>query len=116
MNYLYAFVFAGFVCGLAQIILDNTKLTPGHITSMFTVFGVVLSFFGLYDVLINKFGAGATIIISNFGHLLYSSTLQGYIEEGILGIFSYMLSSSSIAISSVVVFSFLFATIFKPKN
>ena len=26
---------------IAQIILDNTKLTPGHVTSMFVVFGDV---------------------------------------------------------------------------
>ena len=36
MNFLNAFLFAGFACAIAQIILDNTKLTPGHITSIYT--------------------------------------------------------------------------------
>ena len=81
MNYILAFFFSGIVCAIGQIILDNTKLTPGHITSIFTVIGAFLSFLGWYDYLITKFGAGATVIISNFGHMLYSSTLQGYMEE-----------------------------------
>lgn len=34
MNYLLAFIFCGFVCLVAQLIYEYTKLTPGHITSM----------------------------------------------------------------------------------
>lgn len=116
MNYLFAFLLAGSICAAGQIILDNTKLTPGHITSIFTVAGAILSFSGIYDILISKCGAGATILISNFGHMLYSSAYQGYIEEGILGIFSGMFIKSSIALTAVIVFSFIFAFIFKPKD
>ena len=116
MNYLCAFLFAGLVCALGQIILDNTKLTPGHITSCFTVAGSILSFLGCYDYFISKFGAGAMVLISNFGHMLYSSAYKGYLEEGVLGIFSGMFVKSSIAITGVIVFSFIFAIIFKPKD
>ena len=116
MNYILAFFFSGIVCAIGQIILDNTKLTPGHITSIFTVIGAFLSFLGWYDYLITKFGAGATVIISNFGHMLYSSTLQGYMEEGILGMFSGMFVKSSIALTAVITFSFIFSIIFKPKD
>ncbi len=116
MSYLLAFLFAGVVCALGQIILDNTKLTPGHVTSLFTVGGAILSFCGCYDYLISHFGAGATVVIANFGHMLFSSAWQGYLEEGILGIFSGMFVKSSIAITGVIVFSFIFAIIFKPKD
>ena len=116
MNFLLAFVFAGFVCMLGQIILDNTKLTPGHITSLFTVVGAILSSFGCYGALIEKFGAGATLMISNFGHMLYQSSLQGYMEEGFIGIFSGMFVKSSLALAAVIVFSFIFALVFKPKD
>ena len=88
MNYLMAFLFAGALCAFAEVILDNTKLTTGHITSLYTVMGAFLSFLGCYDKLIAKFGAGATVLISNFGHSLYSSAWQGYLEDGFLGIFS----------------------------
>lgn len=116
MNYLYAFLFAGAACALAQIILDNTKLTPGHITSLYTVGGALLSFLGIYDNLIAKFGAGATVLISNFGHMLYSSAIQGFNEEGFLGIFSGMLCKSSLAITAAIVFSFIIALFCNPKD
>ena len=116
MNSLLAFLFAGSLCAIAQVILDNTKLTPGHITSIYTVMGAFLSFLGVYDNLISKFGAGATSLISNFGHMLYSSALQGYQEEGLLGIFTNMFTKSSAAITGAIVFAFLIAIVFKPKD
>ena len=116
MNYLYAFLLCGFVCALGQLILDNTKLTPGHITSSFTAIGALLSFLGIYDVLVAKCGVGASLLISNFGHMLYSSAYQGYLEEGILGIFTGMFAKSSAAITAVIVFSFIFAFVLKPKD
>jgi len=116
MIYLNAFLFAGFVCLICELILDNTKLTPGHITSSVTVVGAILSYFGIYDKIVKLFGAGATVLISNFGHMLYQSGLSGYYESGILGLFSKLLCSSGIAIVSVVVFSFVFTLLFKAKD
>ena len=58
MIYIYSFLFCGLICMMSQLILDNTKLTPGHITSLFTVLGVVLPFFGIYDYLITTCGEG----------------------------------------------------------
>lgn len=114
--YLNAFLFAGFVCLICQVVLDNTKLTPGHITSGVTVIGAILSFLGIYDDIISKCGAGATLLISNFGHMLYTAGLNGYEEAGFLGIFSNLLCSSGVAIVSVIVFSFIFTLIFKAKD
>ena len=37
MTYVNAFIFCGLVCLIGQIILDNTKLTPGHITTLFVI-------------------------------------------------------------------------------
>ncbi len=115
MNFLYAFLVSGLLCGLGQIILDNTKLTPGHITSIFTVLGSILAFFNIYPKLIEIAGAGATVLISNFGNLLYQGGLTGFKENGILGIFTEFLSKSSAALVGAVVFAFLLSTIFKPK-
>ena len=116
MIFLKAFLVAGLACGIAQIILDNTKFTPGHVTSLFTVIGAFLSFLGIYDKLIGWGGAGATVLISNFGHMLYSSGFQGLIENGILGVFANLLTKSSAAIVSAVVFSAFLTLFFKPKN
>ncbi len=116
MIYINAFLVTGLFCLVAQLILDNTKLTPGHITSMFTVLGAILAFFGLYPKLISFGGAGATILISNFGNMLYQSVIEGYHEMGILGLFSGLLVKSSAAITSAVIFAFVLSFIFKPKN
>ena len=116
MIYLNAFLLAGSICLICQIVLDNTRLTPGHITSSVTIIGAVLSYFGIYDKLIEYCGAGATMLISNFGHMLYSSGLQGYEENGFLGIFMKLLCSSGVAIVSVIVFSFVFTLLFKAKD
>ena len=52
MIYLNAFLFAGAVCLIGQIILDNTKLTPGHITSLFVIIGAALDIFNIYDLIV----------------------------------------------------------------
>ena len=116
MKFFYAFLLSGFVCMIAQVILDNTKLTPGHITSICCVSGAVLSFFGIYDKLIEWCGAGATVLISNFGHSLYIGGIEGYQHEGILGIFSNLLSNSSVALVGAIVCALLITILFKAKN
>lgn len=116
MIYVWAFLFSGFVCLIGQIILDNTKLTTGHITALFTVLGALLSFLGIYPCILRYAGGGASTVIMNFGHMLYTSGMEGFKNAGILGIFSDLLCKSSLAIVSAVVFSFIFAIIFKPKD
>ncbi|MBE6148492.1 MAG: SpoVA/SpoVAEb family sporulation membrane protein [Firmicutes bacterium] len=116
MIYIYAFLFAGLICAIGQIIIDNTKLTAGHVTSLFTVIGAILSFLGIYPRLIEKCGAGATVLIMNFGHMLYSSGMIGYENTGLLGIFTELLCKSSLAIVAAVVFSFVFTIFFKARD
>ena len=116
MIFLNAFLLSGIFCLVAELILDNTKLTPGHITSGFTVLGACLSFFGIYPKLIEWGGAGATVVISNFGHMLYLGAVEGFKEMGVLGLFQGLLVKSSAAITSVVIFAFVLALVFKPKS
>ena len=52
MMYVNSFLFAGFVCLIGQIILDNTKLTAGHVTTMFVVVGAFLDIFSIYDKIV----------------------------------------------------------------
>ncbi|MBQ6687197.1 MAG: SpoVA/SpoVAEb family sporulation membrane protein [Bacilli bacterium] len=116
MIFFSAFIFSGLVCAIAQMILDNTNLTPGHVTSLFTVLGAILSFLGLYEKLIDFAGAGATVLISNFGHMLYQGGLIGLNESGLIGCFTHLLTKASAAIVSAVVFSAILSFIFKPKD
>ena len=116
MIFINAFLLSGIICLIAQLILDNTKLTAGHITTLFTIIGAALSIFGIYDLLIEKCGAGATILIMNFGHMLVKGGMMGFYESGIIGIFSGLLTKSSLAIVSTIVFSYFFSLFFTPKD
>lgn len=116
MTYIYSFLFTGLLCLIAQVILDNTKLTPGHITSLFVVIGTFLDIFNIYDKIILIVGGGALVPITSFGHLLIHGALAKTTEAGALGIFMGMFDLTASGITSAIIFSFIFALIFKPKN
>lgn len=116
MTYVYSFLFTGFICLIAQLILDNTKLTPGHITSILVVLGAFLDSFSLYDKIILYVGGGAQIPITSFGHSLVHGALAKANSLGIVGIIAGMFDLTAAGITSAIIFSFIFALIFKPKN
>lgn len=116
MEYLNAFLYVGIICAIGQIILDNTKLTPGHVTSIFVVLGSFLSFLGFYEKIIEWAGVGASIPIISFGNLLYQGAYQGFLQDGFLGIFTNLLATTSAGICATVIFAFIFGLIFKPKD
>lgn len=116
MIYLNSFLLVGTICLIGQIILDNTKLTNGHITTIFVVIGSFLAFIGVYDNLIEFSNVGSSIPITSFGNLLYEACIEGYQNEGILGMFKNILTTTSAGISSAVIFAIFFTIFFKPKN
>ena len=116
MTYLYSFLFCGFVCAIAQIILDNTKLTAGHITSIFVVVGAFLDVFNIYDKIILKVGGGSLVPITSFGHLLIHGSMHESTINGFIGLKMGLLSLTAAGITSAIIYSFIFALIFKPKN
>ncbi|MBO4601220.1 MAG: SpoVA/SpoVAEb family sporulation membrane protein [Bacilli bacterium] len=116
MSILYAFLFSGFVCLIAEMIINHTKLTPGHVTSLFSLLGAVLAFFNVYNLFIKKCEMGAIVLISNFGNSLYESGLRGFNSNGFIGLFANMLEKSSLVLTSTIIFSFIFTCIFKPKD
>ncbi len=116
MYYINAFLLVGIISMIGQIILDNTKLTPGHITSIFVSIGALLSFMGLYDKLIEISKIGSSIPIMSFGNLLYKAALEGFYNNKIIGLFSNMLSTTSAGISSSVIIAFIISIFFKAKD
>ncbi len=116
MMYLNAFIVCGIICAIGQIIYDNTKLTAGHITSLFVVIGAALDTFGLYDKLIKFAGAGASLPITSFGHSLIHGALEAAEKNGLLGILSGMFDLTTSGITSAILFAFLVAVVCKPKS
>ena len=116
MTIFYSFVFCGLVCLIGQIILDNTKLTPGHVTSLLVVVGAFLGMLGFYDNIIKFVGIGANIPITSFGNTLFNGAYLGLKSGGFIGLFENMLCNVSLGISSAVIFSFIFTLVSKVKD
>lgn len=116
MLFINSFLFCGFVCMISQIILDNTKLTPGHITSILVVVGALLDSFSFYDYIIKVVGGGAMVPITSFGHSLIHGALTKANSLGVVGILMGMFDLTATGITAAIIFSFIFALIFKPRN
>lgn len=116
MIYLNAFIFCGTICAIGQILYDNTKLTPGHITSLFVVIGAFLDFFHIYDMIINWAGMGASIPILSFGHSLMHAAMRNVSDMGFLGLAVGMFDMVAPGITAAIFFAFLTAILFKPKS
>lgn len=116
MNYINAFLFAGFVCLIGQMILDNTKLTAGHVTTIFVVIGAFLDIFSIYDKIVLWAGGGALVPITSFGHLLIHGAIEKSLEYGVIGLAMGMFDLTSSGIISAIVISFFLSLIFNPKD
>lgn len=116
MEYLKAFMIGGILCAIGQVFIDKTKLTPARILVGFVVGGVILSALGFYEPLVEFAGAGATVPLSGFGHSLAKGVRSAVVDKGFLGIFTGGLSATAAGISAAIVFGFLIALFFKPKD
>lgn len=116
MIYFNAFIFCGIICLLAEIILDNTNLTIGHITSIFVVIGSFLDTFDIYDKLIDFAGGGALVPITSFGHSIMHGCAAKMSSDGIIGLITGMLDTTAPGIVGAVIISFFLSLIFNSKN
>lgn len=116
MEYLKAFAVGGTICLVGQLLIDRTKLTPARILVGFVVAGVVLSALGLYQPLVEFAGAGATVPLCGFGHLLAKGARAAVAKAGLLGAFTGGLSAASGGITASVMLALAAAALFKPKD
>ncbi|MBE6899592.1 MAG: stage V sporulation protein AE [Ruminococcaceae bacterium] len=116
MEYLKAFIIGGILCMVGQIFIDKTKLTPARILVGFVVGGVILSALGFYEPLAEFAGAGATVPLSGFGHTLAKGVRAAVAEKGFLGAFTGGISAAAGGISAAIIFGFIIALFFKPKD
>ena len=113
---LCAFITCGIFCVIAQVILDNSKLTSGHVTSIFVVLGALLEFFDIYKYIKEFGGMGASIPISSFGSVIMKGVKQGILEDGIIGIFSGVFLNCGTLISFALFLAFISTLFFKAKS
>lgn len=116
MQFLWAFLVGGALCLIGQVLIDRTSLTPARILTGFVVAGVVLSAVGLYEPLAEFAGAGATVPLSGFGHLMAQGVRDAVDKEGAIGILTGALSSAAAGIGAAVVLSLTAGLISRPKE
>ena len=111
-----AFLVGGLFCAVGQVLIDKTKLTPARILVGYVVAGVLLSALGLYQPLVEFAGAGATVPLTGFGHLLATGVQKAVAEKGILGALTGGLTASAAGITAAMIFGLLVALIFNPGD
>lgn len=118
MSYVMAFIIGGVLCVIGQLAMDLSKpsITPGHVLVGFITGGALLSALGLYQPLVDIGGAGAAIPLSGFGHSLAQGAIDGVREKGLLGAFSGGVAATAAGITAAIVFGYLAAIMFNPKD
>ncbi len=118
MSLLMAFLVGGTLCVIGQLVMDLTKpgITPGHILVGYITIGALLSAVGLYQPLVDVGGAGATVPLSGFGHSLAQGAIIAVQEKGWLGAFTGGITATAGGITAAIVFGYLAAVIFDPKD
>ena len=103
MEYLRAFLVGGAICAVGQVLIDLTGLTPARILTGYVVAGVVLSALGLYGPLADFAGAGASVPLLGFGHLLAGGVRQAVAEQGLLGCLTGGLQAGAAGITASLI-------------
>ena len=115
MEYFNAFLCGGILCLMGQILIDKTKLTPAKILVTYVTAGVILSALGLYQPLVDWGGAGATVPLTGFGHLLAKGVKKAVAEQGVIGALTGGVTAAAGGITAAIFFGFLVALVCKPK-
>ena len=55
LTYGSVFLTGGIICTIGQILIDKTKLSPARILTLFVTLGVILTFLGIYEPIV-EFG------------------------------------------------------------
>lgn len=116
MQVLVAFLVGGVLCALAQLVLDIAKIQPAHVMVLFVILGAVASGLGLYGPLVQTAGAGASIPLSGFGHVLVQGMAQDVAQKGAVGLMTGGLRAASLALTAAVFFAWLMSVLFNPRG
>lgn len=116
MDFVWAFVFGGLLCVIAQILLDKTKLTPARILVGYVVAGVILGAIGIYKPFAEFAGAGATTPLTGFGYLISKGIMEDVDERGLLGVLTGGLSAAAGGTAAALIFGYIAALIFRSRS
>ncbi len=116
MEYLKCFLVGGFICVLAQILIDKTSLTPARILVLLVVTGEILTAIGVYEPIVKFAGSGATVPLCGFGYLMANGVVDAIKNQGFVGIFTGGLTAGAAGISVAVFCGYIAALCTKSKD
>lgn len=116
MPYVWAFLIGGCLCVVAQLVVDLTPLTPAHTMVLFVVLGAVLSGLGLYEGLLKLAGAGASVPLTGFGHVLVQGIVKAVGQKGPSGLLTGGLAAAATGITAAVLLGAIMALVFSPRG
>jgi stage V sporulation protein AE len=111
-----AFVVGGLLCALAQAVLDISNLNPAFVMVMFVSIGSIASGLGYYQPLVDFAGAGASVPLPGFGHLLTQGVLKEIQIKGVWGLFSGGFASASAGLVAAIIFGYIMSLLFIPRG
>lgn len=116
LQYLWAFLVGGALCGIGQLLISLTRLTSARILVLYVTAGVVLGAVGVYQPLIEFAGAGATVPLTGFGCALAKGVKEAVATDGLLGAITGGVTATAAGITAAIVFGYLFALIAKSRT
>ncbi|MBQ8254034.1 MAG: stage V sporulation protein AE [Clostridia bacterium] len=112
---IIAFLVGGALCGIAQILIDKTKLTPARILVSYVVAGVILTGVGLYGHLVKFAGNGATTPLTGFGYCLAEGVKKAVDKDGLIGALTGGITGAAGGITAAIFMGISVALVFKSK-
>ncbi|MBR5143913.1 MAG: SpoVA/SpoVAEb family sporulation membrane protein [Clostridia bacterium] len=113
---LLTFISGGIICVIAQLLIDLTRLTPAKILVIYVSFGVLIFALGLYEPMQKIFGAGVSVPLIGFGANIAKGVREAVEKDGLIGVLTGGLTSSSAGITSALLFGLFASVIFKTKS
>lgn len=115
LDYVKVFFVGGIICLIAQIMMDYFKMQTPYVMVTYVTSGVILTFLGIYEHIVNFGMAGATVPIIGFGYLLANGVKTAIAKDGLLGVFTGGTVAGAGGIAAAIFFGYIMAVVFTPK-
>lgn len=115
LDYIKVFFVGGIICLIAQIMMDYFKIQTPYVMVTYVTSGVILTFLGIYEHIVNFGSAGATVPIIGFGYLLANGVKTAIVKDGLLGVFTGGTIAAAGGIAAAIFFGYIMAVLFNPK-
>ena len=115
MDYFKVFIVGGTICLIAQVLMDYFKLQTPYVMVSYVTAGVILTFLGIYQKIVDFGAAGATGPIIGFGYSLAKGVMDGIKTDGFLGVLTGGTIANAGGIAAAIFFGYAMSVMFNPK-